>query len=80
MFDRALNIVHGTPKERGDECMSGSIYFRKDRGIYAVNWYHALHKRKYIIYRYRGELLYTKKRAAKLLSLMQADVENGTAL
>lgn len=70
----AHSIYHANP-QKGGECMSGSIYYRKDRGIWVVNWYHR--GKSHAIYRYRGELLYTKARAAKLLSLMQADVENG---
>jgi len=58
--------------------MKGSIHFRKDRGIWFVQWYHLPNKKRFKIYKYKGELIYDKRIALKLLACMQADYENGT--
>lgn len=58
--------------------MKGSIHYRKDRGIWFVLWYHKTDKKRYKIYRYKGELIYDKRIAQKLLASMQGDYENGT--
>ena len=57
--------------------MKGSIHFRKDRGVWFVQWYDRLTKKRHMIYRYKGELMYSVKIARKLLSLMQSDYESG---
>lgn len=57
--------------------MKGSIHFRKDRGLWLVQWYHQLDGKRYKIYRYKGELMHSRKIAQKLLSTMQGDFENG---
>ena len=61
---------------QGVICMSGSIYFRKDRKIWVVGWYHKPHQKQYAIYRYHGEYMYHKKVAQKCLSVVQGDFEN----
>lgn len=58
-------------------CMKGSIHQRKDRGTWLVRWYHAPHRKTYSITRYKGELMYHRKVAEKLLAIMQGDTENG---
>ena len=52
--------------------MSGSIEYRKDRGTYRVYFMGERYPR------YKGEFMYSRKTANKLLSLMQSDVENDT--
>lgn len=52
--------------------MAGSIEYREDRGTYRVYF---MGKR---FSRYKGEIIYHRKIANKLLSLMQSDVENDT--
>jgi len=66
MFDSAAYNV----------CMKGSIHFRKDRGTWIVNWWHSPHNRSYTITRYKGQIMYDKRMAEKLLSMMQGDTEN----
>ena len=58
------------------ECMSGSIHCYK--GAWFVLWYDPDLKKGRKIYRYKGEKMYHKKTAQKLLSVMQSDIENGT--
>jgi integrase len=55
--------------------MKGSIYFRKDRGNWVVQWWHREHNKKYLITRYRGELMYHRKIAEKCLATIQGDYE-----
>ena len=55
--------------------MSGSIYYREDRGIYAVSWYDKATKKKHSIYRYNGELMYHEKIAEKCLANIQSEYE-----
>lgn len=55
--------------------MSGSIHQAK--GSWFVAWYDKATRKTKKIYRYKGEKMYHKKTAQKLLSLMQSDVENG---
>ncbi|MDX9788922.1 MAG: tyrosine-type recombinase/integrase [Desulfobacterales bacterium] len=57
--------------------MKGSIHFRKDSGWWFVKWYDAKRKKSFFISRYRGERMYHKKIAGKLLATMQADQEAG---
>ena len=57
--------------------MKGSIHYRKDRNIFYVSWYHSIDSKSYKIYRYKGELIYNRKIAEKLLATMQGDTENG---
>ncbi|WP_320043775.1 hypothetical protein [uncultured Desulfobacter sp.] len=58
------------------ECMSGKVYCHN--GSWYVNWWDKVHKKTRKIYHYKGEKIYSKKTAEKLLSVMQSDVENGT--
>ena len=58
--------------------MKGSIHYRKDRGCWFVNWWDKATNKSFKIYRYKGEVIYSKKIAQKLLSTMQGDYENGT--
>ena len=58
--------------------MKGSVLYRKDRGIWFVSWYDKNKQKPVKIYRYKGEYMYGKKIAEKLLALMQSDTENGT--
>ena len=76
MIDPARKIEYA-PSERGGECMSGSIYFRKDRGVWYVQWWDRKAKKARKIYKYKGEYMYSRKTAIKLLSLMQSRVEDG---
>lgn len=55
--------------------MKGAIYYRKDRGIWVVQWYHKEHKKKYLIYRYRGEYMYDRRIAEKCLHAIQSEYE-----
>ena len=55
--------------------MKGSIHFLKDRGVWFVLWYHKSEKKDYKIYRYKGELMYDRRIAQKLLAAMQGDTE-----
>jgi integrase len=57
--------------------MKGTIHYRKDRGVWFVLWYDKPERKDYKIYRYKGELIYDKRIAQKLLSSMQGDTENG---
>ena len=57
--------------------MKGSIHYRKDRQLWFVQWYHKAEAKRYKIYRYKGDLMYSKKVAQKLLATMQGDSENG---
>lgn len=57
--------------------MKGSIHFRKDSGWWFVKWYDAKRKKAFFVSRYRGERMYHKKIAGKLLATMQADQESG---
>lgn len=59
----------------GGICMKGSIYFRKDRGTFTVQWYHKEHHKRYLITRYNGELMYHQKIAEKCLANIQTDYE-----
>jgi integrase len=80
-FEESHNIKPQSPsKQIGRICMKGSIHFRKDRGIWFVSWYSKDKKKPTKIYRYKGEYMYDKKIAQKLLAMMQSDTENGTFL
>jgi integrase len=62
----------------GGACMAGSIHRRKDTGAYFVLWYDPRTRRGVKITRYLdGEVMRDKRYAAKLLSMMQGDVERG---
>jgi len=56
--------------------MKGSIFYRKDREYWCVQWYTP--EKTHIIRKYKGEIMSSKKIAQKLLALMQGDNENGT--
>ena len=56
--------------------MKGTIHQYK--GSWFVLWYDPATKKGRKIYRYKGEKMYHKKTAQKLLNVMQSDVENGT--
>lgn len=67
------NKISQKPKNNGRAiCVNGSIYYQKDRGRYAINWYCTLAKRSYGIYRYKGEFMYHSKIADKCLAMIQA--------
>jgi len=57
--------------------MKGKISYAAHVKRYYVPWYHAPHKKTYKIYYYKGEPLYDRRMAEKLLACMQADVEKG---
>ncbi len=65
------------PLSGGGLCMKGSIHYHKERRIWFVSWYHRPDRKTYKIYRYKGELIYDRRVALKLLSAMQGDLENG---
>ena len=69
---RSYNTVFSN---QGGICMSGSIYYRKDRGIYVVGWYDKATKKKHTIYRYNNEFMYHQKIADKCLAAIQSDYE-----
>jgi len=62
---------------RNGECMSGSVHKRSDTGAYYVQWYDEKTGRQVKVYRYRGEKIFSKSTAAKLLAQMQGDAERG---
>jgi integrase len=63
---------------RGGECMKGTIVYRRDRGVYRINWYDPDSKKTAYVYKnHRGEPLDTRRSAEKVLHAMQVDVENG---
>lgn len=49
--------------------MKGSVFFEKDRGRWAVSWFHE--GRTWVIRRYKGEFMYHESIARKCLSLIQ---------
>lgn len=77
-FDTYNNNALSGYKFVGGECMSGSIHRRKDSGSYFVLWYDRKSKKTVKIYRYKGEKIWKKRTALKLLGQMQGAVENGT--
>ncbi len=68
---------HQTKHFINGECVSGSIHKRKDTGAFFVVWYDPPTKKQYKVYRYRGEKIFSKRTAFKLLAQMQGDVEKG---
>lgn len=58
--------------------MKGSIHYRKYRGYFYVQWYYQPQNKHYKIYKYKGEFMYNRRIAEKLLAVMQGDYENGT--
>ncbi|WP_319525762.1 site-specific integrase [uncultured Desulfosarcina sp.] len=62
----------------GGECVSGSIQRRRDTGAYYILWWDIKTKKQVKIYRYKGEKMFSRSTARKLLSLMQNSVEEGT--
>lgn len=62
----------------GGECMSGSVHKRMDSEAWFVIWYDRKTKQTVKIYRYKGEKMWKKRTALKLLGQMQGAVENGT--
>jgi len=76
--DPENNILPTGYKFVGGECMSGSIHRRKDSGAWFVIWYDRKTKKTVKIYRYKGEKIWKKRTALKLLGQMQGAVENGT--
>lgn len=56
--------------------MRGSIHNYK--GSWFVAWYDKDRKKTIKIYRYKGEKMYHKKTAQKLVAIMQSEIENGT--
>jgi len=73
----ATSTYYADSLTQGGMCMKGSIHFRKDRGVWFVIWYHKPENKSYKIYRYKGELMYSRRVAEKLLAAMQGDTENG---
>lgn len=61
----------------GGVCMKGKIGYADHVKRYYVSWYHPLHSKTYKVYHYKGEPLYDRRMAEKLLACMQADVEKG---
>jgi len=55
--------------------MKGTIFYRADWGRFGVRWWHG--GKDYKIYRYKGEYIYDRRIAEKLLATMQADQESG---
>jgi len=74
---RRKSAILPLSNQQGGICMKGSIQYLKQRDRYYVQWYHAIEKKVYKIYKYNGEFLYHKKLAEKLLACMQADFEKG---
>jgi integrase len=62
----------------GGECVSGSIHKREDSDAWFILWYDKKSKKTVKIYRYKGEKIWKKSTALKLLGQMQGAVENGT--
>lgn len=57
--------------------MSGSIHFRKDSGWWFVSWWDRTSHKRFKINRYKGERMYDKRIAAKLLAQIQGEYEDG---
>jgi integrase len=57
--------------------MSGSIQYQARGKCWFVQWYDRTRRKTVKIYRYRGEKIFDRRVAAKLLAQMQGDVENG---
>ena len=73
-----FNTVMADYRMVGGECMSGSIQKRKDTGAWFVLWYDKKTQKTVKVYRYKGEKIWKKQTATKLLGQMQGAVENGT--
>jgi len=71
------NIINQRQLKMGDICMKGKIGYAEHVDRYYVSWYYAQHSKTYKIYYYKGELLYDRRMAEKLLACMQSDVEKG---
>lgn len=70
-------LTYDTPVEKSRGlCMKGSIYFHKKSNSWVVGWYDRKKKKKYTLYKYKGEYMYSEKIARKLLATMQSDYEN----
>lgn len=59
--------------------MKGSVRNFKKRGYWAVEWYDTLTRKHHTIYRYKGERMYDRRYADKLLALIQARWEQHQA-
>jgi hypothetical protein len=57
--------------------MKGSIGYAKHVKRYYVAWYHEPIQKTLKLYRYKGEPLYDRRMAEKLIACMQADIEKG---
>lgn len=57
--------------------MKGSIHYRKDCGWWFVSWYDSKNGKRYAIGRYKGERMYDRRLAVKLLAQMQGESEDG---
>lgn len=69
---------YATPGDKaGGWCMSGSIHYHKQAKCWFVLWYDKTQGKAVKIYRYRGEKIYDRRIAQKLLAQMQGDTENG---
>jgi len=62
----------------GGICMSGKVGRRKGRNNYHVSWYDKKTKKTAKIYQYKGERMYHRSIAERLLISMQTSFENGT--
>jgi len=71
------NIILQDQLKLGGVCMKGKIGYADHVKRYYVSWYYAVHQKTYKVYHYKGELLYDRRMAEKLLACMQADVEKG---
>lgn len=72
------NIINQSQlKIIGDICMKGKISYAEHVKRFYVSWYYAPHRKTYKIYHYKGEMLFDKRMAEKLLACMQSDVEKG---
>ena len=58
--------------------MKGSIHYRKDRGYWFVSWWDRTNNKSVKIYYFKGERIYSKKIAEKLLIIMTAEEEQGS--
>lgn len=59
------------------ECMSGKVCQRKDTKAYYVRWWDPVSNKQVKVYRYRGEKMFSRSTANKLLAQMQGAVEKG---
>ena len=56
--------------------MKGTVFFMKDRNRWAVSWPREAGRGAHVITRYKGEFIYDRRIAHKLLAMVQSDWEN----